>query len=70
MRIWIDAELLRLGSLRAQAQRSKGVPGPEGSVLKLLQGRVSQDITEFVVDVHGRRRDAVHEVHRGPTASR
>jgi alkylation response protein AidB-like acyl-CoA dehydrogenase len=53
MRIWIDAELLRLGGLRAQARRSKGVPGPEGSVLKLLQGRVSQEITEFVVDVMG-----------------
>ena len=40
IRLWIDAELLRLGSLRAQAKREKGVPGPEGSVLKLLSGRV------------------------------
>ena len=53
MRIWIEAELLRLGGLRAQALRSKGVPGPEGSVLKLLQGRLSQDISEFVVDMQG-----------------
>jgi len=53
MKIWIEAELLRLGGLRAQALRTKGVPGPEGSVLKLLQGRVSQDIAEFVVDVLG-----------------
>jgi alkylation response protein AidB-like acyl-CoA dehydrogenase len=53
MRIWIEAELLRLGGLRAQALRSKGVPGPEGSVLKLLQGRLSQDISEFVVDMLG-----------------
>jgi len=29
------------------------VPGPEGSVLKLLQGRLSQDIAEFVVDMRG-----------------
>ncbi len=53
MKIWIEAELLRLGGLRAQALRSKGVPGPEGSVLKLLQGRLSQDISEFIVDVMG-----------------
>jgi alkylation response protein AidB-like acyl-CoA dehydrogenase len=53
MRIWIEAELLRLGGLRAQALRSKGVPGPEGSVLKLLQGRLSQDISEFAVDMLG-----------------
>jgi alkylation response protein AidB-like acyl-CoA dehydrogenase len=53
MKIWIEAELLRLGGLRAQARRSKGVPGPEGSVLKLLQGRVTLDINEFIVDVMG-----------------
>jgi alkylation response protein AidB-like acyl-CoA dehydrogenase len=53
MRLWIDAEVLRLGSLRAQAKREKGVPGPEGSILKLLQGRVLIDIAELVVDLMG-----------------
>ena len=53
MRLWIDAEVLRLGSLRAQAQRAKGVPGPEGSILKLLSAWVSQGVVEFVVDVMG-----------------
>ena len=38
MKLWVDAEVLRLGSLRAQAKREKGVPGPEGSILKLLSG--------------------------------
>jgi len=33
MQLWVDAEVLRLGSLRAQAKRKKGVPGPEGSSL-------------------------------------
>ena len=50
---WIDAELLRLGSLRAQAKREKGVPGPEGSVLKLLSGRVGRECSELVVDLMG-----------------
>ena len=51
--LWIDAELLRLGSLRAQAKREKGVPGPEGSVLKLLSGRVQQQCSELVVELMG-----------------
>jgi len=53
MRLWIDAEVLRLGSLRAQAKREKGVPGPEGSVLKLLSGRVLTDVAELVVGLLG-----------------
>jgi len=53
MRLWVDAEVLRLGSLRAQAKREKGVPGPEGSILKLLQGRVLIDVAELVVDLMG-----------------
>ena len=53
VRLWIDAELLRLGSFRAQAVRAKGVPGPEGSVLKLLSGRVGQGVSELVVDLMG-----------------
>jgi alkylation response protein AidB-like acyl-CoA dehydrogenase len=53
MRLWIEAEVLRLGSLRAQAKRAKGVPGPEGSVLKLLSGKINVDVAEFVVDVMG-----------------
>ena len=53
MRLWVDAEVLRLGSLRAQARREKGVPGPEGSVLKLLSGRVLTGVSELVVDLMG-----------------
>jgi alkylation response protein AidB-like acyl-CoA dehydrogenase len=53
MRLWVDAEVLRLGSLRAQAKREKGVPGPEGSILKLLQGRVLVGVAELVVDLMG-----------------
>jgi alkylation response protein AidB-like acyl-CoA dehydrogenase len=53
MRLWVDAEVLRLGSLRAQSMREKGVPGPEGSILKLLSGRVLTDVSELVVDLLG-----------------
>ena len=60
MRLWVDAEVLRLGSLRAQAKREKGVPGPEGSVLKLLSGRVLTGVSEFVVDLMGPDGTVVH----------
>ena len=53
MKLWVDAEVLRLGSLRAQAKREKGVPGPEGSMLKLLSGRVQTGVSELVVDLMG-----------------
>jgi alkylation response protein AidB-like acyl-CoA dehydrogenase len=53
MRLWVDAEVLRLGSLRAQSMREKGVPGPEGSILKLLSGRVLTGVSELVVDLLG-----------------
>ena len=52
-KLWMDAEVLRLGSLRAQAKREKGVPGPEGSTLKLLSGRVQTGVSEIVVDLMG-----------------
>jgi alkylation response protein AidB-like acyl-CoA dehydrogenase len=53
VKLWVEAEVLRLGSLRAQARREKGVPGPEGSVLKLLSGQVLQQVSELVVELLG-----------------
>ena len=51
--LWIEAEVLRLVNIRSQAQRQKGVPGPEGSVLKLGQALLSQRISSFTVDLLG-----------------
>ncbi len=53
IRLWIESEVLRLGSIRAQALREKGVPGPEGSVLKLSQALLSRKIAELTVDLLG-----------------
>ena len=52
-RLWIEAEVLRLVNIRSQANRQKGVPGPEGSVLKLGQALLSQRISSFTVDLLG-----------------
>ena len=52
-RLWIEAEVLRLGNIRAQALREKGVPGPEGSILKLGGALLNQRISEFTVGLLG-----------------
>src|SRR5581483_10129870 len=55
MKLWVEAEVLRLGNIRAQQQREKGTPGPEGSVLKLGGALLSQRIADFTVTVMGAR---------------
>jgi alkylation response protein AidB-like acyl-CoA dehydrogenase len=51
MRLWVDAEVLRLTALRADTLRRSGTPGPEGSILKLATGRLPQRIYEFCSDL-------------------
>ena len=41
-RVWIENELVRLTTLRAQEMRERGTPGPEGSVIKLAYTETSQ----------------------------
>ncbi len=53
MRLWAEAEVTRLTNLRASQLRSKGTPGPEGSVAKLVYAELNQDIFEFCVDLLG-----------------
>jgi alkylation response protein AidB-like acyl-CoA dehydrogenase len=55
MRVWIDAEVLRLTSLRAEQTNKSGLPGPEGSVLKLATGVLPQKVFELCVDLLGPR---------------
>ncbi len=64
-RLWIDAEVLRLVNMRSQAMREKGVPGPEGSVLKLGQALLGQRIASFTVDLMGAAGHAVLRVRAG-----
>jgi alkylation response protein AidB-like acyl-CoA dehydrogenase len=52
-RLWIDAEVNRLTNLRAQALRSAGTPGPEGSVGKLAFAEANKRISEFCLDLMG-----------------
>ena len=50
---WIDNDLVRLTTLRAQQTRDRGVPGPEGSVIKLAYTWAVLETWELCVDLLG-----------------
>jgi alkylation response protein AidB-like acyl-CoA dehydrogenase len=52
-RLWIEAEVNRLTSIRAGQNRSKGNPGPEGSTGKLQGAELNKKIYEWVVNYMG-----------------
>jgi len=53
MHFWVSAEVARLTNLRAQANRSKGTPGPEGSIGKIMAADLNKAITAFTVNLLG-----------------
>jgi alkylation response protein AidB-like acyl-CoA dehydrogenase len=53
MKVWIEAEVLRLTNLRASQNRRVGNPGPEGSIAKLMFAEVNERIYELCVDLLG-----------------
>jgi alkylation response protein AidB-like acyl-CoA dehydrogenase len=52
-RLWIEAEVLRLNSLRADQLRRSGIPGPQGSTGKLATGVLPQRVFDFCMHVRG-----------------
>lgn len=50
---WIENELVRLTTLRAQELREQGTPGPEGSIIKLAYTWASHTTYELCVDLLG-----------------
>lgn len=53
MRLWIRAEVLRLTNIRANSNRKKGDPGPEGSIGKLESANLNKDIYNEVMNLMG-----------------
>src|SRR5918995_1341877 len=53
MKVWVDAEVLRLTNIRASQNRRAGNPGPEGSIAKLKFAEVNMRIYELCVDLLG-----------------
>jgi alkylation response protein AidB-like acyl-CoA dehydrogenase len=53
MTLWIEAEVNRLTNIRANANRKKGAPGPEGSTGKLAFAESNKRIYEFCMELMG-----------------
>lgn len=53
VRLWVEAEALRLTSIRAAANSVAGTPGPEGSTAKLHYAELNKAILELCVDLLG-----------------
>jgi alkylation response protein AidB-like acyl-CoA dehydrogenase len=53
MKVWVEAEVLRLTNLRAGQNRRVGNPGPEGSIAKLMFAEVNERIYDLCVDLLG-----------------
>ncbi|MBN2621935.1 MAG: acyl-CoA dehydrogenase family protein [Acidimicrobiales bacterium] len=53
MRLWVEAEVLRLTNIRASHKRKAGNPGPEGSIAKLKFAEINMAIYELCVDLLG-----------------
>lgn len=55
MKVWTDAEVLRLTNMRASAAARTGNPGPEGSIAKLALAINHQKIYEVCMNMLGSR---------------
>ncbi|MGI8491354.1 MAG: acyl-CoA dehydrogenase family protein [Acidimicrobiales bacterium] len=53
MRLWVEAEALRLTNIRAAQNRKAGNPGPEGSIAKLMFAEINKRVFDLCVDLLG-----------------
>ena len=53
LQTYIEAEMLRITHERAKASMTQGVPGPEGSVGKLMSAELNKKIYEVALDLLG-----------------
>lgn len=52
-RLWVETEVVRLTTVRAQQRRSSGIPGPEESTGKLAATELAQRIHELCMELLG-----------------
>jgi alkylation response protein AidB-like acyl-CoA dehydrogenase len=53
MKLWCDAEVLRLTNMRASQKARAGNPGPEGSISKLAYSSLNKSVYEWCIDALG-----------------
>ncbi|GFG64297.1 acyl-CoA dehydrogenase [Mycobacterium kubicae] len=51
MRLWVEAEVLRLSGERLRQQAASGQPGPEGAGMKIAFARLAQEISGFELEL-------------------
>jgi alkylation response protein AidB-like acyl-CoA dehydrogenase len=51
LRLWVDAEVLRLTAVRLREQLAAGHPGPEGSGMKLAFAKLHQRLSGLEVEL-------------------
>jgi alkylation response protein AidB-like acyl-CoA dehydrogenase len=52
MRLWVEAEVLRLSGERLRQQADAGQPGPEGAGMKVAFATLAQAISGFEIELH------------------
>jgi alkylation response protein AidB-like acyl-CoA dehydrogenase len=52
MRLWVEAEVLRLTGERLRQQAASGQPGPEGAGMKVAFARLAQQVSGFDIELH------------------
>ncbi len=52
MRLWVEAEVLRLSSKQLRQRAAAGQPGPEGAGMKVAFARLAQAISGFEIELH------------------
>ncbi len=53
MRLWVEAEVLRLAGERLRQQAKTGQPGPEGAGMKVAFAKLAQAVSGFDIELHG-----------------
>jgi len=53
VRLWIRAEAYRLNSLRGAQLDADGMPGPGGSIGKMISAELNKDVTSFTLNLLG-----------------
>ncbi|EUA09534.1 acyl-CoA dehydrogenase, C-terminal domain protein [Mycobacterium kansasii 732] len=77
MRLWVEAEVLRLTGERLRQQAASGQPGPEGAGMKVAFALLAQQVSGFELELHPesglgyddwtmRRPETVDLIGRGP----
>jgi alkylation response protein AidB-like acyl-CoA dehydrogenase len=53
LRLWVDAEVVRLTGQRLRQKLAQGQPGPEGSAMKLSFARIAQELSGLELELLG-----------------